>query len=42
MDLPDGSMGSNRLLTRAIQDILRHENPPVTVRFEIDGSESPD
>ena len=38
-DLPDGSMGPNRLLTRAIQDVLRHENLPVTVRFEIDGDQ---
>ena len=38
-DLPDGSTGPNRLLTRAIQDVLRHENLPVTVRFEIDGDQ---
>ena len=35
----DGSMGPNRLLTRAIQDVLRHDNLPMIVRFEIDGEE---
>ena len=38
---PDGSMGPNRLLVRAIQDILRTEYLPVTVRFEIEGGEIP-
>ena len=30
-------MGPNRLLTRAIQDVLRMEGLPMTIRFEING-----
>ena len=33
------AMGPNSLLTRAIQDILRSSNLPMTVRFEINGDE---
>ena len=34
---PDGSMGPNRLLARAIQDVVRSQSLPMTIRFEIDG-----
>ena len=32
------TMGPSRLLARAIQDVLRAKNVPMTVRFEIDGA----
>ena len=38
-DNADGAMGPNRLLARSIQDVLRSDNLPMTVRFEINGDE---
>ena len=35
-----GPMGPNSLLARAIQDVLRMKNLPMTIRFEIDGEET--
>ena len=35
----DNGLGPNHLLMRGIQDVLRSDNLPMTVRFEIDGEE---
>ena len=37
----DGGYGPNRLLVRAIADVLGAGDLPVNVRFEIDGDDKP-